>query len=195
MSRPVSLTEKSPSCNGCFAIVNGVYYACCDNMSINNGFCTCNGGAPCTQCSPSPKDEEKVFPGSEKAGSPDLCWSWNCPSSTCCVSGKPTSCYSNPSNPCTEDCSTICGGMQCPPYSTQWDGNFEGVSNCSAIIANGNCLYSGAATGCNSLCLCLPGYKNRYLGPAFQNCVFSNRWLAYGDSQMGTGPSMPCVPI
>jgi len=51
-----------PACNGCFSSYNGVYYACCNEMSINNGYCTCDGSSPCVQCSPDiSKDKHKVL--------------------------------------------------------------------------------------------------------------------------------------
>jgi hypothetical protein len=64
--KPVSLSKGQkatlPSCGGCFTGVNGIDYACCNDMSIYNGVCTCDGNTPCTQCSPDlTKDKEKVL--------------------------------------------------------------------------------------------------------------------------------------
>jgi hypothetical protein len=50
-----------PSCDGCYSGQDGVYYKCCSDLSIYNGVCTCNGG-PCTQCSRSIHDKQKVLP-------------------------------------------------------------------------------------------------------------------------------------
>lgn len=62
----IRLTKASlPSCGGCYSGVNGIFYACCDNMSIDNGVCTCDGDQPCTQCSPSSKDQYLALPGSD----------------------------------------------------------------------------------------------------------------------------------
>ncbi len=45
----------------CYSSQNGVAYLCCDTLTIINGVCTCSDG-PCTQCSPSAKDKQKVLP-------------------------------------------------------------------------------------------------------------------------------------
>jgi hypothetical protein len=58
-SVPLAPLSSLPSCNGCYQGFDNVYYACCDNQVIDNGVCTCSNG-PCTQCSPSVNDKQKV---------------------------------------------------------------------------------------------------------------------------------------
>ncbi len=69
LSKPVGLSKGQkgnlPSCDGCYSGFNGINYACCNDMSINNGVCTCDGNVPCAQCSPDlTKDKEKAFASS-----------------------------------------------------------------------------------------------------------------------------------
>lgn len=55
------VTTRLSSCGGCYSGINGINYECCNDMTIDNGVCTCDGDVPCTQCSPSAKDKEKVL--------------------------------------------------------------------------------------------------------------------------------------
>lgn len=52
-----SQSKQLPGCNGCFAMVDGISYACCATMSNKNLSCICAGNVPCRQCAPAPTDK------------------------------------------------------------------------------------------------------------------------------------------
>jgi hypothetical protein len=126
-----------PSCGGCFAIVNGIYYACCNDMSINNNFCTCNENQPCTQCSPSPKDKEKVLLVAPSSKKPSALPSCNgCFSN---VNGVNYACCDNMSidnGDCTCDGNEPC--TQCSPSSKDKEkvllNKTNGVGPCGGLV-------------------------------------------------------------
>jgi hypothetical protein len=50
-----------PSCDCGSTYLGSAYYTCCGSMNLNGKTCTCDG-SPCTQCSPSIHDKQKVLP-------------------------------------------------------------------------------------------------------------------------------------
>jgi hypothetical protein len=153
-------SSSLPSCNGCFSSYNGIYYSCCDNLSINNGDCTCDGGAPCTQCSRDEKDMSQIPPHS------DFCWDPSCGlfSGTCCSNGQQC-CYDNSkANPCTADCACVCSNWVCPPNAVRAPSYFNWVNSngtCGRALAatsDNNCLYDSQS--CQPWCMCNPGYRS-----------------------------------
>lgn len=151
----VKRKSNLPSCGGCFAIVNGVYYACCNGMSINNNVCTCNGNQPCTQCSPSPKDKEKVLPVTPSKKPAPLPSCNGCFSS---VNGVYYACCDSMSinnGDCTCDGNEPC--TQCSPSPNDKEKVFvnktNGVGPCGGLLTlngspSGNGVYDSSAGLC-----------------------------------------------
>jgi len=113
---------RSPSCNGCFSMVNGVSYACCDNMLLNNGICTCDGNFPCKQCSPSAEEKETSSPACGDCYSSLNGVTFTCEdcsislNNTQCVCGDGSSCIqcSPPKNNLISFGVGPCGGLLTP---------------------------------------------------------------------------------
>ncbi len=190
-------TEKPtalPPCDGCFSSFNGVSYACCDNMAIDNGVCTCGGNTPCSQCSPSLKDKEKVPVEST------FCWNPNCGlfSGTCCEAGKQCCYDSSHANPCTTDCACVCSSWTCPPNSFRapsyfnWANSNGTCARARGATSNSNCLYDSAS--CQPWCLCNPGFRSNEgcfvegLAPVLSNgyCMLSKENAEVKDSKAET---------
>lgn len=53
-NKQISPSVELPSCGPCYSAIDGLNYACCDEMTMfHNGSCMCKGGKPCGQCLPS----------------------------------------------------------------------------------------------------------------------------------------------